>query len=101
MAVPISDYTIVPINIAGTDLLCTFGGHDSSSVPTLMVQCFNPISQVAYVVSQLPPVFSGYIPGGAATVNNIVYVFGGFRSDRTPYELDVTLAWDPVSNTWR
>ena len=100
MPVPISNYTIVPVNNGTADLLCTFGGRDSAAGYTTAVQCYNPVANTVATVSTLPGNLGLYIPGGAAVVSNVAYVFSGFRNTTTPYHITETWAWSPVANTW-
>ncbi len=100
MLTPVSNYTLIQLNNGSADLLCMFGGLTGASTYTDMVQCYNPIDNTVSSVSTLPGDLAAYIPGGAAAVNNIAYVFGGFRSNTSPYQTSQTWAYNPVSNTW-
>jgi hypothetical protein len=99
MPTPISNYTIVKINLAGDPLLCTFGGRDNAGGYIAAVQCYNPITNTTSTASTLPGEMGEYIPGGVAVVSNKVYVFGGYRST-DPYHIMQTWEWDPETNTW-
>lgn len=100
MPVPISNYTIVPLNNGSADVLCTFGGRDSAGGYATAVQCYDPIANTVASVSTLPGELANFIPGGSAAVDNIAYVFGGFRNTVAPYESAQTWAYDPVANSW-
>jgi hypothetical protein len=100
MPVPVSNYTIAPVNNGSDDLLCIFGGRQSDGSNTAVVQCYDPVANQASLPSNLPGSLGEFIPGGVAVVNNQAYVFGGFRSGVAPYLTDQTWAWDPVGNTW-
>jgi hypothetical protein len=100
MPVPISNYSIVPLNNGTADVLCTFGGRDASAGYTTAVQCYDPMANTAATVSTLPGELGLFIPGGSGAVNNIAYVFSGFRNTSTPYHTAQTWAYDPVANTW-
>jgi uncharacterized repeat protein (TIGR01451 family) len=100
MSVPISNYTIVPLNDGSADLLCTFGGRDSAGNMTLTTQCYNPITNAVVTKANLPSTFTGFLPGGAAAVNGKAYIFGGFRNTSAPYNLASTYEYDPIANTF-
>jgi subtilisin family serine protease len=100
MPTPISNYTIVPLNDGSANLLCTFGGRDSSGNMTLAVQCYNPITNTVLAKANLPDDFNGFLPGGIAVVNNNAYIFGGFRSNSTPYNHAYTYRYDPVADAY-
>jgi len=100
MPVPISNYTIVPLNNGTADVLCTFGGRDANAGYSTAVQCFDPIAGAVSTVSTLPGELGAFIPGGAAAVDNVAYVFSGFRNTSAPYHTTQTWAYDPVANTW-
>jgi uncharacterized repeat protein (TIGR01451 family) len=100
MPVPIGNYTILTLNNGETDLLCTFGGYNTSTGYTNAVQCFNPIANTISIVSTLPGQLGHYIPGGAAVVDNNAYLFGGYRYPTPPRNNDETWAWNPITNTW-
>ena len=100
MPVPISNYTIVQVNNGSADLLCTFGGRDNAGASTTAVQCYNPVANTVSQVSTLPGELGQFMPGGAAAVNNIAYVFGGFRSSSIPYHTSQTWSYNPVTNSW-
>ncbi|MFZ2095697.1 MAG: S8 family serine peptidase, partial [Anaerolineales bacterium] len=97
---PISNYTINLVNNGSVDMLCTFGGRAASGVTTMSVQCYNPMTNSASIVTNLPTAYSGYIPGAQVVVDNMVYVFGGFNGLSAPYELARTDRYDPVGNTF-
>jgi hypothetical protein len=100
MPVPISNYTIVPLNDGSADLLCTFGGRDSAGNMILTAQCYNPVANTVTTKADLPSTFVGFLPGGAAAVNGKAYIFGGFRSASAPYNHAYTYEYDPVANTY-
>jgi Subtilase family/PKD domain/Carboxypeptidase regulatory-like domain/Kelch motif len=100
MPFPISNYTINLVNNGSADVLCTFGGRGAAGTSILNVQCYNPLTNVATSVGNLPAAYTGYTPGGQAVVDNMVYVFGGFNSLAAPYELNRTDRYDPVANTF-
>ena len=97
---PVSNYTINQVNNGSADLLCTFGGRGAAGTSVLTVQCYNPATNTASIVTNLPTAYSGYTPGGQAVVDNKVYVFGGFNNAASPYELNRTDRYDPVANTF-
>jgi hypothetical protein len=100
MPVPISNYTINLVNNGTDDVLCTFGGRNAAGNQILNVQCYNPITNGATSVANLPSAYSGYVPGGQAVVDNMVYVFGGFNPNASPYELSRTDRFNPLTNTF-
>ncbi len=100
MSTPISNYTVNLVNDGADDLLCTFGGRDSGGGSTLNVQCYDPNADSVSVVGTLPGAYSGYVPGANVVYNNKVYVFGGFRTTASPYELARTDRYDPVTQTF-
>ncbi len=100
MPVPISNYTIVPLNNGSVDLLCTFGGRDSTGTITNVVQCYNPIANTVAQVTTLPAAYGTYIPGSAVAVGDFAYVFGGLNTLTAPYATAQTWAYNPVANTW-
>jgi hypothetical protein len=81
MPVPISNYTVNLVNNGTNDVLCMFGGRDSTGATTLAVQCYNPVTNTASVVAQLPAAWTGYTPGAQVVVDNLVYIFGGFQAN--------------------
>ncbi len=97
---PVCNYTINLVNNGTRDVLCTFGGRAASGSTTLDVQCYDPVANTATIVAQLPGGYSGFIPGGQAVVDNMVYVFGGFNSLSEPYETNRTDRFDPRTNTF-
>lgn len=100
MAVGISNYTIVPLNVGGADVLCTFGGRDPAGGYTNAVQCYDPVANTVSQPTTLPASLAAFIPGGAASVGNMAYVFGGFRNTSSPYTSAETWEWDPSTDTW-
>jgi len=97
---PISNYTVNLVNDGTDDLLCTFGGRQGDGTQTLDVQCYNPATNSASVVTTLPAAWTGYVPGAQAVVDNQVYIFGGFNPATAPYMTARTDQYDPVSNTF-
>jgi uncharacterized repeat protein (TIGR01451 family) len=100
MPVPISNYTTNLVNNGTDDVLCTFGGRAQAGNNVLNVQCYNPLTNTAATVANLPSAYSGYVPGAQAVVDNMVYVFGGFNPSASPYELTRTDRFDPLTNTF-
>jgi hypothetical protein len=100
MPTPISNYTANRVNDGTYDLLCTFGGRKADGTNTLDVQCYNPLTNLATVVAQLPASYTDYIPGAQVVFHNYVYVFGGFRNTATPYDLALTYRYDPVGKAF-
>ncbi len=100
MPVPISNYTIVPLNDGNADLLCTFGGRDSTGALSNAVQCYNPVANTVSQVDTLPVGFGVFIPGGAAVVNNVAYIFGGLNTTTTPYASAETWSYVPATDSW-
>ena len=80
MPTPISNYTVNLVNNGTADVLCTFGGRIATGATTQDVQCYNPNTNIASVVAQLPVAWTGYTPGAQVVVDNMVYIFGGFNS---------------------
>jgi hypothetical protein len=98
---PISNYTINLVNNGAADVLCTFGGRNSAGGQTLDVQCYNPLTNSASVVTTLPSAWTGYSPGAQVVVDNLVYVFGGFNGGvSTPYTIARTEKYNPVTKTF-
>ena len=97
---PISNYTANLVNDGTNDLLCTFGGRQSDGSVTLNVQCYDPNTNTASVVTNLPAAWTGYTPGAQVVVDNMVYIFGGFDSLSAPYVTARTEVYDPVANTF-
>jgi hypothetical protein len=100
MVTAISNYTIVPLNVGGDDVLCTFGGRDPAGNNTNDVQCYDPVANTVSVVTDLPASIAPFTPAAAVGVNNKAYVFGGFRATTSPYETAETWEWDPATNAW-
>jgi hypothetical protein len=100
MPTPISNYTINLVNNGTNDLLCTFGGRDSSGIATLNVQCYDPNANNVSIVTTLPVDWTGYVPGAQVVVNDKVYIFGGFNSLSAPYVIARTDRYDPVANSF-
>ncbi len=100
MPTPISNYTIALLNDGSADLLCSFGGRAADGSQTLDVQCYDPATNSAAVVAQLPNAYAGYVPGGVAVVDNRAYIFGGFGPSMTPYELARTDRYNPETHTF-
>ncbi len=100
MPVPISNYTIVQLNVGGTDWLCTFGGRDNTGAMILTTQCYDPLSNTTTTLANLPSAWNTYLPGGAAVVNNKAYIFGGFSSTTAPYNHAYTYEYDPATNSY-
>jgi subtilisin family serine protease len=98
MPTPISNYTINLVNDGTNDLLCTFGGLDSSGMATLNVQCFDPNANNVSIVTTLPVDWTGYVPGAQVVVNNMVYIFGGFNN--SVGMIARTDKYDPIHNTF-
>ena len=101
MPTPISNYTANLVNDGSYDLLCTFGGRRADGTNTLDVQCYNPLTNAAAVVAQLPAGYDTYVPGAQAVVANEVLIFGGFRNTAAPYELGLTYGYDPVGHAFQ
>jgi subtilisin family serine protease len=96
----ISNYTISLVHNSNGDVLCTFGGRTSSGGQTLSVQCYNPHTNTAGVVATMPPAWEGYGPYTQVVIDNMVYIFGGFRSNNPPYMLARTEQFDPLTNSF-
>jgi len=96
LTTPVSNYTISLANDGVSDLLYVFGGRDSAGNRTASVQCYNPVTNQAFVKTSLPLTFADYSNGyGQVTLNNKVYLFGGFNvTDMTA----MTYRFDPVTN---
>jgi len=97
---PVSNYSIALLNDGDNELLCTFGGRAAAGTTTLDVQCYNPLTNTATTVTTLPAAYTGFAPGGVAVVDNRAYVFGGFNSTASPYELARTDRYDPTTNAF-
>jgi hypothetical protein len=100
MPVPISNYTVNLVNNGSADVLCTFGGRNSAGSTILNVQCYNPLTNTASTVANLPSAWTGFTPGAQVVYNNKVYIFGGFNATSSPYETARTDRFDPVTNTF-
>ncbi len=100
MPTPVSNYTIIPLTVNGTDLLCIFGGVGTAGSPVNNFECYDPIGNTAANMGTLPGQLGQFNPGGAAVVDNIAYVFGGFRNTASPYHTSETWGWDPGTNLW-
>jgi hypothetical protein len=97
---PISNYTANLVNDGDRDLLCTFGGRQTDGNQTLNVQCYDPLANNAFVKTDLPAAWTGYMPGAQVVVRNQVYIFGGFGPNTTPYDLARTDRYDPQTDTF-
>lgn len=97
MPVPIANYTANLVHDGSAWLLCTFGGRASDG-NTPYVQCYNPITNSAFVKNSLPGALTGHIPGAQVVVNGKVYIIGGFNPSAPPYMTALTYRYDPVSN---
>jgi len=100
MPTPVSNYTISLVNDGVADLLCTFGGRQSDGSQTLNVQCYNPHTNSAGVVTTLPVAWTGFTPGAQVVVNNKVYIFGGFNTAGPTYVTARTDVYDPVAESF-
>ena len=103
MPIPVSNYSISQINFNGADLLCTFGGRTGTGAQTLAVQCYDPLSNLASQITNLPAdPYTNATPGAQVVLNNQVYLFGGI--DLNPSDailnLDQTFRFDPATNTF-
>ena len=97
MPVPISNYTVNLVNNGTADVLCTFGGRNSAGQLILDVQCYNPLTNTATSVANLPAAWASYIPGAQVVYNNKVYIFGGSVATA---ETARTERFDPITNTF-
>ena len=97
MPTPISNYTINLVNNGSEDLLCTFGGRQADGVMSNSVQCYNPNTNTASVVTSLPAGWTGYLPGAEVAVDNKVYIFGGFSGSAVIGRTDV---YDPTDQSF-
>jgi len=96
MPIPISNYTVNLVNNGTVYLLCTFGGRKSDASQTLDVQCYDPNTNTASIVTTLPTAWVGYSPGAQVVVDNMVYIFGGFKN---PISMtDRTDRYNPILN---
>ena len=100
MITAISNYQIVPLTIGGDEVLCTFGGRDSAGNNTDDVQCYDPVANTVSNPTNLPASLAPFTPAAAVGVNNMAYVFGGFRATAAPYESAETWEWNPATDTW-
>jgi len=100
MPIPISNYTVVALNDGSSNLLCTFGGRDSTGSMISTVQCYNPIANSVTTKANLPTAFNTFLPGGVAVVNNKVYIFGGYRQSPSPYHTNITYEYNPGTNNY-
>jgi subtilisin family serine protease len=100
MPTGISNYSISLVNNGAADVLCTFGGRDATGTQIAGVQCYNPVTHSASIVTNMPAAWSGFGPYTQVVVNNKVYIFGGFRSSSSPYMLARTDMYDPVANSF-
>jgi hypothetical protein len=83
MPVPVSNYTIAPLDDANGYGLYIFGGRDASPAVVTTVQVYYPATNTARVVTSDP--WPGTTPSGCvslpatgvAVVNNLAYVMGG------------------------
>jgi len=100
MPTPVSNYTVSLINDGIADLLCTFGGRQSDGSQTLNVQCYNPNTNLASVVTPLPVAWTGFTPGAQVVVDNMVYIFGGFNQNGPTYVTARTEVYDPVAHSF-
>jgi hypothetical protein len=88
------------LNDGAKDWLCTFGGRPQAGGTTPEVQCYDPVANSAIVLTTLPAAYGSYLPGAQVVLDNIVYVFGGFDPNATPYMTDVTFQYDIIGNAW-
>jgi hypothetical protein len=102
MPVPISNYVVVPYRDpkTRTTYLCTVGGRNATGSYINDVQCYDPVSHNVGTVSRVPRAYAGWQIGGAASVNNKIYIFGGLRWTPDYAETDMTVEWDPATDTW-
>jgi N-acetylneuraminic acid mutarotase len=73
------------LNIGGTDLIVTVGGSVFGGTQTSSdVITYNPVTDTLTVMATDPwpgnPPGGNNLPGGAAVLNNKLYVFGGFNN---------------------
>jgi hypothetical protein len=64
------------------------------------VQCYNPKTNTASKVTDLPAGWSGFTPAAQVVIGNKVYIFGGFNNYASPYVTARTDKFDPVMNTF-
>ena len=95
---PVSNYTANLVNDGTIDVLCTFGGRQADGTQTLNIQCYNPNTNTAAVVADLPGAWAGYVPGAQVVVDNMVYIFGGFNP--TVGVTARTEKYDPVTHSF-
>lgn len=88
------------------DTLCvySFAGIDSTLAPAgihLKSWRYNSISQVWQQLPDVPD-NQGKIAAGASTVNNLIYVVGGYHVNANFSEVssEKTHVFDPVANSW-
>ncbi|MCA9992314.1 MAG: S8 family serine peptidase [Ardenticatenaceae bacterium] len=78
MPVPISNYQIASVDNAGTEVLMIFGGRPAAGGVTNAVQGYVPATNTTIDLTATDPLPISTSPGGVVTVDNIVYIFGGF-----------------------
>lgn len=103
MPIPVSNYTIAPIEFNGEDVLCIFGGRTATGTQSLAVQCYDPLENMAVQIASLPADPYTYATPGALVVhNNQVYLFGGIELNpsTTQTNLAHTFRYDPITNTF-
>jgi hypothetical protein len=104
LEIPISNYNICTLNDpTGVDTLALYvvGGRQASGIVTPALQVYYPISGLAMSLTSDP--FPGrcngqlYAPAhGQVTLNNKIYVIGGFENTGAPYCTDSTYVYDPA-----
>jgi hypothetical protein len=101
MPFPVSNYTISLINFNGADVLCTFGGRTATGAQTLAVQCYDPLTNIAAQITNLPAdPYTNATPGAQVVYDNQVYLFGGIdvNASTTETNLAHTFRYDPLTN---
>ena len=71
------------------------GGANASSVPTNVLECYDPVTDSWITLAPLPTI-RGCLQGGV--VDNKLYTAGGFLDG--PTASFITEVYDPIANTW-
>lgn len=105
MPMAVANNAVTQAHVGDTTYVYSFGGIDTTKALTGITQAsmkYNTITDVWSFIPDLPDTL-GKIASGASTVNNIIYITGGYHVfPSSPFELssDKIHRYDPVTNNY-
>ena len=104
MPTPVSNNAVTAATVGGVPYVYSFTGIDTTKLYSginLGAYRYNTQTQVWETIAAVPDTL-GKIAAGANTVNNIVYVFGGYHvfSNNNEISSDRVHRYDPENNVW-